>query len=62
MVSGYEQNGQANEALELFRKSQQRGLKIVLYMVVTILLVCSHLAALQMVKEAHGYLISAFRT
>ncbi|KAK2965348.1 hypothetical protein RJ640_013811 [Escallonia rubra] len=57
VISGYVQNGNAEEALEVFRKMQLSGIKPDLATLIGFLPACSHLAALQHGACVHSYCI-----
>ncbi|KAH9287895.1 hypothetical protein KI387_032012 [Taxus chinensis] len=55
MIRGYVQNGQVNEAVDLFRGMQLVGVKPNLITIVSVLPACAHLADLKKGKEIHEY-------
>eukprot|EP01018_Ginkgo_biloba_P030668 Gb_30004 [translate_table: standard] len=57
MIACYAQNGHANEALLLFHQMQQAHVKPDLVTMISMLPICSHLAALQQGKWIHAYVI-----
>jgi len=57
MIAGYAQNGLGNEALMLMYKMQLSGMKPNSVTVMSVLSVCTNLAALQQGKEIHGLII-----
>eukprot|EP01018_Ginkgo_biloba_P006709 Gb_15874 [translate_table: standard] len=57
MISGYEHNGYANEALKLFNQMQMANVKPNLVTMVSVLSACTHLGALQQGKLIHGVTI-----
>jgi len=57
MIEKYARYKHANKALELLRLMQLVGFKPNAFTLVSFLPACSHLAALQLGKEIHGYLI-----
>ncbi|XP_057835654.2 putative pentatricopeptide repeat-containing protein At3g01580 [Cryptomeria japonica] len=57
MISGYAQNGYANEALELFAEMQLGDVKPDAETMVSLLLACSNLGALQQGMWIHTYVI-----
>eukprot|EP01018_Ginkgo_biloba_P036695 Gb_15537 [translate_table: standard] len=59
IIAGYAQNGDAREALTLFRQMQLSEVKPDLITMVGLLLALTHLAALQQGKWMHGYIIKS---
>eukprot|EP01018_Ginkgo_biloba_P010846 Gb_36538 [translate_table: standard] len=57
MITGYAQNGHANEALTLFNEMQLQGIKPEAVAMVSVLSTCTLLSALQQGKQIHGYII-----
>ncbi|KAF2314828.1 hypothetical protein GH714_036816 [Hevea brasiliensis] len=57
IVAGYAQNNCHIEALELFREVQMEGMDVDAMMIGSILLACTGLKCLILVKEIHGYTI-----
>eukprot|EP01018_Ginkgo_biloba_P037498 Gb_11389 [translate_table: standard] len=57
MISGYTQNGHANEALMLFNQMQLAEVTIDSITIVSVLQACSHLRALKEGKEIHNHMI-----
>eukprot|EP01018_Ginkgo_biloba_P019722 Gb_21824 [translate_table: standard] len=57
MICGYAHNGHANEALTLFNQMQLEGIKPNTVTLASVLPACAHLAALQLAKWMHGYII-----
>jgi pentatricopeptide repeat protein len=55
IIAGYAQNGNCNEALQLFRQMQLVGMKSDPVTIVSILPACARLAILQQGKEIHDY-------
>ncbi|XP_050229235.1 pentatricopeptide repeat-containing protein At4g35130, chloroplastic-like, partial [Mercurialis annua] len=56
MMSGYIRNGYFGEAISLFRKMQASGIELQAEILGSLVEACSHLGALQLGKEIHGYL------
>eukprot|EP01018_Ginkgo_biloba_P030326 Gb_08619 [translate_table: standard] len=59
LLSGYAQNGQANEALKLFRQMWLAGVKPNSVTTASVLPACGNLVTLQQGKEIHGYIIKS---
>eukprot|EP01018_Ginkgo_biloba_P025976 Gb_06693 [translate_table: standard] len=57
MITGYAQNGHANEALTLFNQMQLAGVKPNSVTMVSVLSACAHLGALEQGKWFHNYII-----
>jgi pentatricopeptide repeat protein len=57
MIAGYTQNGLANEALSIFHEMQLSGTKPNAVTMVSVVLACARLAALQQGKCFHAYII-----
>eukprot|EP01018_Ginkgo_biloba_P030400 Gb_19693 [translate_table: standard] len=57
IIAGYDQNGHANDALELFRQMQLAGIKLNSITIVSVLPACARVAALLEGKEIHAYII-----
>eukprot|EP01018_Ginkgo_biloba_P004838 Gb_17076 [translate_table: standard] len=57
IIAGYTQNGDANEALQLFRQMQKNGTKPNLTTVASGLSSCAQLATVQQGMEIHDYII-----
>eukprot|EP01018_Ginkgo_biloba_P040301 Gb_16664 [translate_table: standard] len=57
IIAGHAQNGRADEALKLFRRMLWAGVKPNSVTIAGVLPACSHLAALQQVKEIHNHII-----
>eukprot|EP01018_Ginkgo_biloba_P023510 Gb_17379 [translate_table: standard] len=57
MITGYAQNGYANEAIKLFRQMQSASMKPSLVTIASVLRACAALAALQQGKEIHDCII-----
>eukprot|EP01018_Ginkgo_biloba_P028506 Gb_30190 [translate_table: standard] len=57
MIAGYAQSGHANVALKLFLQMQLAGMKPDAFTIGSVLLACAHLAALQLGKEVHDYIV-----
>eukprot|EP01018_Ginkgo_biloba_P037437 Gb_29877 [translate_table: standard] len=57
MITGYAQNGHANEALTLFHQMQLTDLKPDLVTMVSLLQACAHLGALKQGKWIHDYVL-----
>eukprot|EP01018_Ginkgo_biloba_P019525 Gb_02229 [translate_table: standard] len=57
MITGYAQNGHANEALKLFNQMQGEDVKPDSVTIVSVLLACGQLAALQQGKCIYGYIL-----
>eukprot|EP01018_Ginkgo_biloba_P005831 Gb_35190 [translate_table: standard] len=58
MIAGYAQNGYAHEALTLFDQMQQSNVKPNSITMVSVLLACAHVGALQQGKWIHEYIIA----
>eukprot|EP01018_Ginkgo_biloba_P029405 Gb_03473 [translate_table: standard] len=59
MIAGHTQSAHANEALILFHQMQLAGTGPNSVTIVSVLLACAHLAALQQGKRIHGYTIKS---
>eukprot|EP01018_Ginkgo_biloba_P037421 Gb_09407 [translate_table: standard] len=59
MIGGYAHNGHANEALALFNQMQLETVKPNSVTMVSVLLACALLGALQQGKGLHGYIIKS---
>eukprot|EP01018_Ginkgo_biloba_P034076 Gb_04449 [translate_table: standard] len=57
MIAGYAQNGQASEALNLFRQMQLAGVKPNRVTILSVLPACADLVSLQQGKDIHNYII-----
>eukprot|EP01018_Ginkgo_biloba_P018757 Gb_28582 [translate_table: standard] len=57
MISGYAQNGHANEALTLFHQMQLEHIKPNAFIMVSVLSACAYLSAPQEGERIHGYII-----
>eukprot|EP01018_Ginkgo_biloba_P018788 Gb_22440 [translate_table: standard] len=57
MIAGYAKNGEADQALSLFRQMQLEGLKPNFITMGSVLQACTHLGALQQGKSIHCYII-----
>ncbi|KAF2289308.1 hypothetical protein GH714_034436 [Hevea brasiliensis] len=57
MMSGYIQNGYFDDAINLFRQMKSAGVQLPAEILGSLVDACSHLGALQLGKEIHGYLI-----
>eukprot|EP01018_Ginkgo_biloba_P038372 Gb_05116 [translate_table: standard] len=57
MVAGYAENGLACEALTCFKEMQLQGVKPNSFTVMSVILACAQLSALQQGKSIHGYTI-----
>eukprot|EP01018_Ginkgo_biloba_P024259 Gb_34736 [translate_table: standard] len=55
IIAGYAQNGHGDEALALFRQSQQVGVKCNQFALGSVLSACGSLAALEQGKQCHAY-------
>uniref|UniRef100_A0A2C9VDQ0 Pentatricopeptide repeat-containing protein n=1 Tax=Manihot esculenta TaxID=3983 RepID=A0A2C9VDQ0_MANES len=57
MMSGHIQHGYFDDAINLFRRMQSAGVQLPAGILGSLVDACSHLGALQLGKEIHGYLI-----
>ncbi|KAL6001330.1 hypothetical protein ACLOJK_007064 [Asimina triloba] len=57
MIAGYEQNGETEEALELFHQMQLHGIKPDCFSLTSLLSACVMLADRNMGKQIHGFVI-----